>query len=348
MNIKGWPERKYHTHRCSTEQGFTECDCGSDAANAMLDECAKAVEGMQMDRDKIIYVLNNKLPGAISLSNIEKIADDILEGCSKSMVELSLGESSRPSSPICDCEIQPCKLHRPSSRQCQKCGVELSPYSSFSVCDKCKVESLRPSSPEFPINYSENIYDLENYKKGVPAHDVEATTGGKVADHQSIYETVHWIVQSHLTVGDSVRAKDIAKSVTDALLAKFTPGPKEFSGYMTEKKELEVDATYEVGSVHPQNYDGNITGTLGKEAASSQEQANAQIKEASDLYQDGYEKGKNWVINNPGMFGLRKEAASGGLIPLLEDEVKNIIWRVYKNGDPDTAIKEIMKFGRTD
>lgn len=48
MNIKGWPERKEHAFDCSINH-YSFCACGADPANAMRDECAKAVEGINYE-----------------------------------------------------------------------------------------------------------------------------------------------------------------------------------------------------------------------------------------------------------------------------------------------------------
>lgn len=44
-----------------------------------------------------------------------------------------------------------------------------------------------------------------------------------------------------------------------------------------------------------------------------------EVEERSKLFESGYEQGKNWVINNPELFGLNK------LIPLNEDAHNKLI-----------------------
>lgn len=47
--------------------------------------------------------------------------------------------------------------------------------------------------------------------------------------------------------------------------------------------------------------------SLRKKRISHNQQAQAIIIEANKLYEAGYENGKNWVINNPEQFGLKKD-----------------------------------------
>lgn len=191
MNIKGWPERKDHEYWCpilyKRELG---CSCGCRAANAMLNECAKAVEGMKPSSFDI-EALAKELHALSSFNSKPERRDIVWQACTDKAFYINQAKllNSRLDELIISEGHYQCN--------CCHCGKLFMGDKREVCCPDCKVESSRPSSPDIKSHFEANMLDGDDvndcgrallYARHVLEYiketfgKVEATTGGKEPD----------------------------------------------------------------------------------------------------------------------------------------------------------------------